>query len=264
MDSSPADLPPAEGQPDTAVSPGWPRWARIAIPALVACTVLLLATGVLLVVQHRSQAASSVEQLRPSGLPPSVPTGVANLMGLSPVPKRPAPGFVLTDQYGRTLPLSSLRGKVLVLEFMDPRCHDICPLVSQEFVDAYHNLSPAVAKKVVFLAVNVNRYHNSVSAVMAFSKEHELLTIPSWRFLTGSVPLLEKVWRAYNIQVAAPNPNGDIIHTSIIYFISSRGTERYVAAPVVDHTAKGVAYLPPAQLTEWGRGIALVASHLAG
>ncbi len=263
MDSSPADLAPADGQPGTVADPGWPRWARVVIPVLVACTVLLVATGVLLIVQHRSQAASPVEQLRPTGIPSSVPTGMANLMGLSPVQKRQAPGFVLTDQYGRTMSLSSLRGKTLVLEFMDPHCTDICPLVSQEFVDAYHDLSPAVAKKVVFLAVNVNQYHHSVSAVLAFSKEHELVTIPSWKFFTGPVPALEKVWRAYNIQVEAPNPNGDIIHTSIIYFISPSGTERYVAAPVVDHTAKGVAYLPPAQLAEWGRGIALVATHLA-
>jgi hypothetical protein len=55
-------------------------------------------------------------------------------MGLAPVPARPAPGFTLADQDGRTMPLSGWRGKVVVLEFMDPHCTDICPLVSQEFV----------------------------------------------------------------------------------------------------------------------------------
>jgi hypothetical protein len=32
-------------------------------------------------------------------------------MGLAPVPARPAPGFTLTDQDGRTVPLADLRGK---------------------------------------------------------------------------------------------------------------------------------------------------------
>jgi peroxiredoxin len=46
-------------------------------------------------------------------------------MGLSPVPARPAPGFTLTDQDGRTMSLSSFRGRAVVLEFMDPHCTDI-------------------------------------------------------------------------------------------------------------------------------------------
>ena len=59
-------------------------------------------------------------------------------MELSPVPARAAPGFTLTDQDGHVLPLSALRGKVVVLEFMDPHCTDICPIVSAEFTEAYH------------------------------------------------------------------------------------------------------------------------------
>ena len=47
------------------------------------------------------------------------------------------------------------RGKVVVLEFMDPHCTDIYPIVSQEFIDAYHDLGRA-AGDVVFAAVNVN------------------------------------------------------------------------------------------------------------
>jgi hypothetical protein len=44
---------------------------------------------------------------RPSGIPASIPDSQVNLMGLSPVPTRPAPGFTLTDQDGRVLPLSA-------------------------------------------------------------------------------------------------------------------------------------------------------------
>ena len=66
------------------------------------------------------------------------------------------------------MPLVGLRGKVVVLEFMDPHCVDICPIVSQEFVDAYHDLGP-LAAKVVFVAVNVNQYHATVADIAAFS-----------------------------------------------------------------------------------------------
>jgi len=33
---------------------------------------------------------------------------------------------------------------------------------------------------------------------------------------------------------------------------------------MVDHTAKGMSYLPPGQLAAWGRGIALVARAVSG
>jgi cytochrome oxidase Cu insertion factor (SCO1/SenC/PrrC family) len=184
-------------------------------------------------------------------------------MQLAPLPKKPAPGFRLVDQSGRTLPLSRLRGKVVVLEFMDPHCTDICPLVAQEFVDAYHDLGTK-AKDVVFAAVNVNKYYEAPSYVMSFSREHQLTTIPDWHFFTGSTPALKAVWSDYNIAVASPHPNGDIVHTSLVYFISPRGTEAYLASPMVDHTKMGTAYLPAFELKQWGQGIAETASSLLG
>ena len=199
--------------------------------------------------------------IRPTGIPASVSTRTADLMQLSPVPKSPAPGFTLTDQAGRTFSLASLRGRVVVLEFMDPHCTDICPIVSQEFIDAYRDLGDR-ASHVVFIAINVNRYHLQVADVAAFSAEQRLTTIPSWHFVTGPYPSLATVWQAYNVAVEAPNRNADIIHTSVMYFIDPQGQERYVASPMADHTQAGSSYLPAGQLAAWGQGIALVARHL--
>jgi cytochrome oxidase Cu insertion factor (SCO1/SenC/PrrC family) len=39
-----------------------------------------------------------------------------NMMELSPVPARLAPGFTLTDLDGQVVPLSAFRGKIVVLE----------------------------------------------------------------------------------------------------------------------------------------------------
>ena len=106
---------------------------------------------------------------RPSGIPASIPDSQVNLTELSPVPVRPAPGFTLADQDGRVLPLSAFRSKVVVLEFMDPHCTDICPIVSAEFTDAYRDLGRQ-AGRVVFAAVNVNQYHHAVADVAAYSR----------------------------------------------------------------------------------------------
>jgi hypothetical protein len=47
-----------------------------------------------------------------------------------------------------------------------------------------------------------------------------------------------------------------------MYFIGPDGRERYIAMPMTDHTASGSAYLPPGQISAWGRGIAQVAGSL--
>jgi len=223
--------------------------------------ILLAGAFAYLAVRHRDQQ-NQLSNIRATGIPSSVSTSVADLMALSPVQTRPAPGFRLVDQQGRTLPLSSFKGNAVVLEFMDPHCVDICPIVSQEFVDAYHDLGSA-ASHVVFLAVNVNRYHLKVAEVAAFSRAHQLTTIPTWHFFTGSANDLQAVWHRYGIEVEAPSPNADIIHSSIVYFIDAQGRERYIASPAADHTAKGAAFLPAGQIASWGHGIASVARYVS-
>jgi len=232
----------------------------IVIAILAAVLVAAVAVPTVYLV-HRSQTHVSGQLLRPAGLPPGISASLADLMALSPVPATSAPDFTLTDQNGRVLSLSAFRGKAVVLEFMDPHCVDICPIVSDEFIHAYRDLGSA-AGKVVFAAVNVNKYHSAIREVAQFSRAHQLSTIPGWHFFTGPVPRLQATWRAYNILVQARGPNADIVHSSDIYFIDPQGRQRYMSAPEVDYTKSGDAYLPPRALAEWGRGIALVARNL--
>lgn len=239
-----------------------PRRGRVPVIIAAATAILIAAAsaGYLAICVRQHQQAAG---LGAAGIPASVPASLADLMQLSPVPVTSAPGFTLTDQDGQAMSLASLRGRTVVLEFMDPHCTDICPIVSREFIDAYRDLG-ASAPRVVFLAVNVNRYHLRVADVAAFSGEQRLTTIPAWHFLTGPYQSLRAVWQAYGIEVDAPGPDADVIHSSQLYFIDPQGRERYLADPMADHTASGSSFLPANQLASWGQGIALVARHLAG
>lgn len=238
--------------------------AGLLLVVVLGIAVLVGGALAVLAVRHRdAQSALATTGIRVSGLPADVPTALANVMSLSAIPGKPAAGFNLVDQHGQAISLRSLRGRVVVLEFMDPHCTDICPIVSQEFVDAYHDLG-RTASRVAFVAVNVNQYFRSPAVVARFSDEHGLNAIPSWRFVTGSVAALKAVWRDYGIAVGAPHPNADIVHSSFVFFIGPNGKERYLASPVDDHTPSGTSYLPPGQISSWGHGIALVARDLAG
>ncbi|HEY7930687.1 MAG TPA: SCO family protein [Acidimicrobiales bacterium] len=222
---------------------------------------IAVAAGLLVFALHQQRGSAQTTVPRPYGVPSNLSNATVNLMSLSPLPHRAAPDFTFTDQNGKTISLHDLRGKNVVLNFMDPHCTDICPIVSQELIDANHDLG-AKAKNTVFLAINVNQYNLSTANVSAYSREHGLNTIASWHFLTGSYPALLKAWEAYGVAVLAPSPTADVQHTSVTYFINARGQEQFLAAPMVDHTAKGVSYLPSAQLNAWGKGIAQVVRDL--
>lgn len=229
-------------------------WAGAALVILTA--VAAVAAAVVLSGRQHEPAASAARR-------GGIPSGTASLLRLSSASAEAAPGFTLTDQRGRVLSLSGFRGRAVVLEFMDSRCTGICPLVSREFIDAYHDLGSA-GGRVVFVAVNVNQQYNRVADVLAYSQEHQLSAIPGWYFFTGSGDALRAVWHEYGIAVAPSGPGGDIEHTATVYFIGPHGIERYTAAPPAGPAGSSTDYLPPGEISGWGRGIAQVALAMLG
>jgi cytochrome oxidase Cu insertion factor (SCO1/SenC/PrrC family) len=161
--------------------------------------------------QAPSEAAATIPRL-PQAPNPRLDKGMA----LSAV----APGFTLTDQFGKRVSLSSLRGKVVVLSFNDPQCTTICPLTTTAMLEAKKLLGPAGAK-VELLGVGANPEVTSVSAVRDYSVAHRMLH--KWRFLTGSLPQLQQVWKSYAIYAAVIK--GAIDHTPATYVIDPQGRE---------------------------------------
>jgi cytochrome oxidase Cu insertion factor (SCO1/SenC/PrrC family) len=112
----------------------------------------------------------------------------------------PAPGFSLTDQNGRTVSLDGLRGKVVLMTFLDPVCSTDCPLIAQEFKQAGQMLG-GQASGVELVAVVANPTYRSTAFTRAFDRQEGLAEVPNWRYLTGSPSELAAVWRHYGVTV---------------------------------------------------------------
>jgi len=137
----------------------------------------------------------------------------------------PAKSFQLTDQHGRTVSLASLRGKVVLLTFLDPVCTTDCPLIAQEF-RAVGQLLAAASKRVELVAVVTNPVYHQVTDTQAFDRQEHLTQVPNWRYLTGSVPQLQQVWKNYGIS-AEILPAGSMIgHQDVAYVIDRAGHVR--------------------------------------
>ncbi len=189
-----------------------PAYAMRALGTLGAFGVVLLGAAPMAVASTSSQAD------------PIIARAVA---GSPDFVNEVAPEFRLTDQSGRSVALKSLRGRVVVLTFLDPVCTSDCPLIAQEMRAADQMLGRE-AQRAEFVAVVANPVFHSVTDVDAFDAQEALTHLSNWRYLTGSVAQLRKVWNDYGIQ-AVVEPGGAMIgHTDLFYVIDAAGHTRYV------------------------------------
>jgi cytochrome oxidase Cu insertion factor (SCO1/SenC/PrrC family) len=136
-----------------------------------------------------------------------------------------APPFSLTDQHGRAVTLASLRGKVVLLTFLDPVCTTDCPLEAQEFRQAGQLLGTSDLH-VELVAIVANPVDYQVGYTQAFDRQEGLDGVPNWLYLTGSPAQLAQVWRGYGISAEIAPAGSMIAHSEIAYVIDQQGRLR--------------------------------------
>jgi cytochrome oxidase Cu insertion factor (SCO1/SenC/PrrC family) len=137
----------------------------------------------------------------------------------------PAPAFQLTDQYNRPASLAGLRGKVVLLTFLDPVCTSDCPVIAQEFREADQMLGPA-ARDVELVAIVANPIYHSVAYTLAFDQQERLTGLPNWLFLTGTLGQLRQAWKNYAVAADILPAGGMIAHSDVAYVIDATGHTR--------------------------------------
>ena len=144
--------------------------------------------------------------------------------GASPI-DTVAPGFTLTDQHGRRVTLSSLRGKVVLLTFLDPVCVSDCPLIAQEFRQASRLLG-GKTRQVELIAVNVNPLYHELAYTQAFDRQEGLDAVPDWLYLTASPAVLRQVYHSYSVPSETLPAGAMLGHNDIAFVIDRSGNLR--------------------------------------
>jgi cytochrome oxidase Cu insertion factor (SCO1/SenC/PrrC family) len=173
--------------------------------------------GVAIAQGSGSGSASATLQTAPSDPGVSWPAGA-----------RKAPDFSLRDQAGRPISLRSLRGRPVILAFIDPVCRNLCPLEAKVLNDVPAAF-PASARPAI-VAVSVNPWGQARSNLRLDAERWRL--VPIWRWALGSYASLAQVWRRYaiGVQVRTKTLAGvtvrQIDHTEAAYVIDGDGYER--------------------------------------
>ncbi|MBO0806560.1 MAG: SCO family protein, partial [Nocardiopsaceae bacterium] len=135
----------------------------------------------------------------------------------------PAPGFRLVSQAGQPVSLASLRGKVLLLTFLDPACTAECP-VTTELREASSLLGEA-GKNVELVAIAASQRHYGLAYVRALDRREGLATSPNWLFLTGSLGQLERAWGGYGIHLSRM-VHASSVMSDMVFVIDAAGRIR--------------------------------------
>jgi cytochrome oxidase Cu insertion factor (SCO1/SenC/PrrC family) len=187
---------------------------KLALAALIATSLLVVIAGSIWVARLVALRAT------PEATP--VQAGNSAILGF-PINGDMAPDFNLVDQFGHSVSLSSLRGREVVLAFIDSRCTSLCPLTANIMYNAKAQLGTSAASRVTLVAINANPTATSVATVQAWSITHGMLH--QWLFLTGTPQQLQDVYHRYGVYVQV-DASGSDVHDPSMYIIDAQGHER--------------------------------------
>jgi protein SCO1/2 len=194
---------------------------------------------------------------KPTGGPGGgqLPASTSALLGLTRLSPAEAPVFTLDSTRGHVIALQSLRGKVVVLSFFDSTCNDICPVVATELRLAVADLGDE-ASRVAIVGVNTDPVATYAGSASAAESAAGLGDVKQWYFLTGTLPKLDPVWKAYGVSIEVQKSTQIVSHNNVLYFIDPKGRLRLRATPFADENSAGMFSLPLSTETRFASGIA--------
>ena len=172
---------------------------RSVLYSVIATIVLLPMLGMLVV--KTVVSAGTTKQPLASGPPPGPYRGSEPPAGIF------APSFSLKSYRGRVVTMRSLRGKVVLVTFLDTDCQTKCPLIASVIGDGLRLLAPSDQRQVVPLALTVNPPRDTPVSVRRFLRDRDALGLD---FLLGTTKRMRPVWRAFHVLSAVETGNADV------------------------------------------------------
>jgi cytochrome oxidase Cu insertion factor (SCO1/SenC/PrrC family) len=202
------------------------RWRRRVSPTALRQSVATATAGSVAAAGALGVVILGAAPMAAAQASPNATTILAEAIAGSIAPLNlPAAGFHLTDQNGHPVSLATLRGKVVLMTFLDPVCTSDCPVIAQEFREAGQLLG-ADSRRVDLVAIVANPVFYQESYTRAFTRQEDLSGVPNWMFLTGSLPALKQVWKNYGV-AALVEPGGSMVaHTEMAFVIDRSGRIR--------------------------------------
>jgi protein SCO1/2 len=136
----------------------------------------------------------------------------------------PVPDAPLVDEDGKPRPMSSYRGKRLILTFIYTRCPDaeFCPLMNQQFAALQRQIAatPALAD-VQLLSISFDPEHDTPQVLKAYAKTQQA-DPKIWHFATAPIDDVKAFAAKFGLTVTS-NGSPILIHNLATAVVDAQG-----------------------------------------
>jgi protein SCO1/2 len=130
------------------------------------------------------------------------------------------PDFKLPDHEGREVSSAALRGKVVLVTFLDTQCDESCPIIASQIGRATDRLDGEERADVVAVAISTDPDEDTPQSVRDFLRRNR--AEGKLRYLVAPVPELRPVWEEF--QIAASFDTGiDTLHSAPVRMYDREG-----------------------------------------
>jgi protein SCO1 len=129
------------------------------------------------------------------------------------------PDISVTNQYGKTLSLASLKGKPLLVSFIHTSCKGVCELITAKMKSVANDLGES-GTRVMMVSISTDPEDDGPAQLMAYAKKEDVAD-DGFVFLTGKPAALKKVLAVYGVN-QSPGDNA-MTHVLELFLIGPDG-----------------------------------------
>lgn len=147
--------------------------------------------------------------------------------------------FALRDETGKLVRAQELRGKAVVLTFLDTQCKETCPVIAGFVADGLALLPGSLKSSVAAVAISTDPVGDTVASRRTFLRRHG--ADGKLRYLSGPLATLEPVWKGFQI-LSSHESGDDEVHSAPVRIYDPDGVWVSTLHAGVDLTAANLVH----------------------
>jgi protein SCO1/2 len=135
------------------------------------------------------------------------------------------PDITLTNQNSRSIPLSSLRGKPVLVGFIHTMCKGVCQMMTANMRSVASALPPAKAADVTMLLITTDPADDRPPELLLYAKKQGL-SGSGWILVTGPQDRIAQVMRLYGVK--HEESDDAMMHVMKLFLLNPEGALAHV------------------------------------
>lgn len=138
------------------------------------------------------------------------------------------PSIPMVNQDSKNVDLTQLRGRAVLVTFVDTQCTEECPIITRLFgkVNELLERNPKVYKDSQLITVSLDPAHDTPPVLRRYGLQYlhgDVRGFDHWEFVTLTPANLDRLATSFGV-LYQPSSDGDIVHTMEVSLIGPHNT----------------------------------------